>query len=141
MVEPDYYACNGLSPIKAFEQGLMSKDEFVGFCKGNVIKYTIRAGKKDDPLLDIVKAMDYLTYLHKALKADIDDSQVTEEVIYGDGRKITFPVTDNETLKLQDNHKRKVPVNGEKKDVSELQGNIISRLHKSLWKREDGEEY
>ena len=69
--EPDYYAKNGLSPIQAFEQGLMSKEEYVGFCKGNVIKYTIRAGEKtDDPLMDIVKAMDYLHYLHKALKSE-----------------------------------------------------------------------
>lgn len=71
MSEPDYYAKNGLSPLKAFEKGLLSKEEYVGFCKGNVIKYTIRAGEKtDDPLMDIVKAMDYLHYLHKALKTE-----------------------------------------------------------------------
>ena len=69
MIEPKYYAENGLSPLKAYEQGLLSKEEYVGFLKGNIIKYTIRAGKKeDDPLLDIVKAMDYLHYLHQALK-------------------------------------------------------------------------
>lgn len=71
MSEPDYYSKNGLSPLQAFEQGLLSKAEYVGFCKGNVIKYTIRAGEKtDDPLMDIVKAMDYLHYLHKALKTE-----------------------------------------------------------------------
>lgn len=75
MVEPDYYAKNGLSPLEAFEKGLLSKEEVVGFCKGNVIKYTVRAGEKtDDPLLDIVKAMDYLHHLHKVLKADETDN-------------------------------------------------------------------
>lgn len=75
MNEPDYYAKNGLSPLQAFEQGLLSKEQYVGFCKGNVIKYTIRAGEKhDDPLLDIVKAMDYLHHLHKALKKEEDDT-------------------------------------------------------------------
>ena len=70
MVEPDYYAEDGLSPLKAFEQGLMSKEQYIGFLKGNVIKYTVRAGKKDDPLMDIFKAIDYLHYLHKALTED-----------------------------------------------------------------------
>ena len=44
MTEPKYYAGNGLSPLEAFKQGLISKEELVGFCKGNVIKYTVRAG-------------------------------------------------------------------------------------------------
>ncbi|MBQ6219970.1 MAG: DUF3310 domain-containing protein [Methanobrevibacter sp.] len=75
MVEPDYYAKNGLSPLEAFEKGLLSKEEVVGFCKGNIIKYTVRAGEKtSDPLLDIVKAMDYLHHLHKVLKADETDN-------------------------------------------------------------------
>lgn len=80
MSEPDYYAKNGLSPLKAFEKGLLSKEEYVGFCKGNVIKYTIRAGEKtDDPLMDIVKAMDYLHYLHKALKTEPKESDTDDE--------------------------------------------------------------
>ena len=65
MVEPDYYASNGVSPLKAYEQGLLSKEEYIGFCKGNVIKYTIRAGKKDDAISDINKAIDYLEHLKK----------------------------------------------------------------------------
>ena len=134
MVEPDYYSCNGLSPIKAFEQGLMSKDEFIGFCKGNVIKYTVRAGKKDDPLLDIVKAMDYLTYLHKALKED--DEDVSDMLKAGE---LQHPPA--ETVVPAKDKTRKFPVNGEKKDASDLQGNILTRLHKSVWKRKDAEEY
>ena len=63
--EPDYYAQNGLSPMSAFEQGLMSEEEYIGFCKGNVIKYTVRCGKKDDPVKDINKAIDYLKALKK----------------------------------------------------------------------------
>lgn len=76
MVEPHYYVKNGLSPLKAFEQGLLSKEEYIGFLKGNVIKYTIRAGEKtSDPLMDIIKAMDYLHYLHKALKEKEDENE------------------------------------------------------------------
>ena len=68
-MEPQYYSKNGLSPLKAFEQGLLSEEEYIGFLKGNIIKYTIRAGEKtEDPLMDIIKASDYLSYLNQALK-------------------------------------------------------------------------
>ena len=91
MNEPDYYAGNGLSPLKAFEQGLISKEEYIGFCKGNVIKYTVRAGKKDDALMDIVKAMDYLMHLHKILKENTGDCRC-EEVCSCDGASVSIPV-------------------------------------------------
>ena len=65
--QPDYYKSNGLSPMDAFEKGLLSKEEFIGFIKGNVIKYTVRAGKKDDAVKDIDKAIDYLEWLKRVL--------------------------------------------------------------------------
>ena len=36
------------------------KDYALNFNKGNIIKYVARAGKKDDELLDLLKAKDYL---------------------------------------------------------------------------------
>ena len=68
--QPDYYKSNGLSPMDAFEKGLLSKEEFIGFIKGNVIKYSVRAGKKDDAVKDIDKAIDYLEWLKKVMKHD-----------------------------------------------------------------------
>jgi len=65
--QPDYYKSNGLSPMDAFEKGLLSEEEFIGFIKGNVIKYTVRAGKKDDAVKDIGKAIDYLGWLKKVM--------------------------------------------------------------------------
>ena len=62
MKEPEDYASNGLSPIGAFKQGLMSKDEYIGFLKGNIIKYTIRAGKKEDAVQDLEKAKNYINF-------------------------------------------------------------------------------
>ena len=38
----------------------MSKDEFMGFLKGNATKYLCRDGKKDDTLQDLKKAKWYL---------------------------------------------------------------------------------
>lgn len=68
MTEPDYYASNGLSPLQAFKQGLISKEEYIGFCKGNIIKYIVRAGKKDDAKKDIAKAIDYARKLMEIIE-------------------------------------------------------------------------
>ena len=79
MIEPEYYSKNGLSPLKAFEKGLLSKEQYVGFCKGNVIKYTVRAGEKtSDASSDIKKAIHYLNVLDDALSDDwnFDDVDV-----------------------------------------------------------------
>lgn len=65
--QPKYYKKDGLSPLDAFEKGLLSKEEFIGFIKGNIIKYTVRAGKKDDAVKDINKAIDYLEWLKKVI--------------------------------------------------------------------------
>ena len=65
--EPFYYNSNGLSPNQAFEQGLISNEEFIGFIKGNVIKYVVRCGKKGDPIDDINKAISYLQLLKKIM--------------------------------------------------------------------------
>ena len=36
------------------------KDYNLNFNRGNICKYVIRAGKKDDELLDLLKAKDYI---------------------------------------------------------------------------------
>lgn len=63
LAEPDYYAGNGLSPLEAFKKGLLSREETIGFIKGNIIKYVIRAGKKKNASEDMVKAIDYCRHL------------------------------------------------------------------------------
>ena len=63
MKQPKYYDGNGLSPIDAMKEGLISKEEYIGFLKGNVIKYVVRCGKKDDAISDINKAIHYLNFL------------------------------------------------------------------------------
>ena len=68
--EPVYYNSNGLSPNRAFEQGLISNEEFIGFIKGNVVKYVVRCGKKGNPIEDIDKAISYLQLLKKIMRFD-----------------------------------------------------------------------
>ena len=68
MTQPTYYSQNGFSPIDAFKKGLISQEELLGFIKGNVIKYVIRAGKKDDAVSDIDKAINYLELMKEVIK-------------------------------------------------------------------------
>jgi hypothetical protein len=49
------------------------KDYNLNFLRGNVIKYVIRAGKKEDELMDLLKAVDYLEREIKYLRESIDD--------------------------------------------------------------------
>ena len=79
--EQDYYAGNGLSPLEAFKKGLLSHEELIGFIKGNVIKYTVRAGHKENASKDIVKAIDYLTHLKEIYETEMRYNKVEEEVI------------------------------------------------------------
>lgn len=48
-------------------KAVLTHDEFVGFLKGNVIKYSMRQGKKQDSD-DIGKAFHYLLKLEEVLK-------------------------------------------------------------------------
>ena len=46
----------------------MSKDEYIGFCKGNTLKYLARVGKKDKALQEYKKAAWYLNKLIEAME-------------------------------------------------------------------------
>ena len=59
MNEPSYYNHDGLSPNQAFQQGLISHKEYIGFLKGNIIKYTVRCDKKGQGVEDMLKAIQY----------------------------------------------------------------------------------
>lgn len=61
-----------IQPLE-FMQANMTKDEFMGFLKGNIIKYVSRAGKKKDNDIksDIKKAKRYLVWLQEVLDGKI----------------------------------------------------------------------
>lgn len=42
---------------------VLTEEEFIGYCKGNVLKYRMRAGEKDDLVQDINKANKYQEWL------------------------------------------------------------------------------
>lgn len=61
-----YASMAGLEPIELM-QLVLSLPEFVGFLKGNIIKYTLRAGKKQGEAAekDAAKAKRYIEWLMK----------------------------------------------------------------------------
>ena len=62
--EPFYYIRGGLSPLKAFEKGLLTEEQYTGFVIGNIIKYVVRAGQKTQNAdEDLDKAIHYITIL------------------------------------------------------------------------------
>ena len=56
-------------PIQPWDvmEAVLSDDEFIGFLKGNVIKYAMRAGHKGDALTDLQKAAHYKQKLEEVM--------------------------------------------------------------------------
>ena len=56
--QPKHYTLLG-GEVIALIASSMTFEEFYGYCKGNILKYRLRAGKKDDALQDLAKADEY----------------------------------------------------------------------------------
>lgn len=65
-VSPDHYKQGGLELVDIWKAKL-STEEFKGLCKGNVLKYVIRADQKNG-LEDYKKAAVYLKWLIEILE-------------------------------------------------------------------------
>lgn len=59
---PDHYKSGGIEAID-YIQAKLSKEEFMGYLRGNIIKYTSRATLKGSELQDYKKAEWYLKRL------------------------------------------------------------------------------
>lgn len=68
---PDHYKTGGLQVIDILRKK-MSTEEFKGFCKGNVLKYVLRADNKNG-VEDLEKAQVYLKWLIEAKKKEEAD--------------------------------------------------------------------
>ena len=72
MIEPEYYKNqDGIDLLTAFQKGILTKEEYIGFLKGNIMKYTQRCNKKHttkkEQIQDINKAKTYLHHLEQIL--------------------------------------------------------------------------
>jgi hypothetical protein len=67
MINPDHYKTGGIETIDYMEAKL-TPEEYRGYLRGNIIKYTSRAGYKDDVLQEYKKVEWYLNRLIKHLE-------------------------------------------------------------------------
>lgn len=66
-INPDHYKGQGVECINAIKAS-MSRDEFLGYLRGNVMKYTWRLINKGSPVENARKAAWYLDRLTKELE-------------------------------------------------------------------------
>lgn len=64
---PLHYTSGGIECIEAIKAS-MSKDEYKGYLKGNVLKYIWRYKNKNNPVEDLKKAKVYLEWLIKEVE-------------------------------------------------------------------------
>ena len=57
-IDGDHYKQMAIQPWEVMEW-VLSEAEFIGFLKGNIIKYSMRAGHKGDAKIDLEKAKHY----------------------------------------------------------------------------------
>lgn len=67
-INPDHYKGKDVECIDAIKAS-MSSDEFLGYLRGNVMKYTWRMRQKGDPAENAHKAAWYLNRLIMELEA------------------------------------------------------------------------
>ncbi|MFT8407931.1 DUF3310 domain-containing protein [Liquorilactobacillus satsumensis] len=74
-LRPDYYhGADGKDLFDRFEAGMMSRDEVVGFYKGNIIKYVVRHEGKNG-VEDLGKAKIYIERLAEFEKGEADEKK------------------------------------------------------------------
>lgn len=76
LTKQEHYTNNGIEPIEIMRKNF-SYDEFVGFCKGNVLKYLLRYKDKNG-LEDLEKAKIYLNWLIDELMVEDLDKTFDE---------------------------------------------------------------
>lgn len=67
MAAYDEHYKGAVQPIQLM-RAQMSKEEFMGFLRGNIIKYASRCGKKDIIIKETAKLLQYAVWLHQTAK-------------------------------------------------------------------------
>lgn len=69
---PEHYDAHYLGDVQPIElmQSVMPQEAFMGFLRGNIIKYASRLGKKDDVAKETTKILRYAEWLDKVAKGE-----------------------------------------------------------------------
>ena len=74
--KPNEHYEASIQPIE-FMQANLTHDEFIGFLKGNIIKYVARCGKKDNVDKEVAKIIEYAKWLSEAYKGEVIDPRMS----------------------------------------------------------------
>lgn len=96
---PSHYCDGGIETIE-FIRAKLTAQEFVGYCKGNALKYVSRSGKKGDSAEDLDKAIVYLTWGAECLRSENELDGIAEEI-----EKLKKERSDKEIQKCINNKK------------------------------------
>jgi hypothetical protein len=72
-VNPDHYKAGNIEAIDAIRAAL-GHEGFIAYCRGQVMRYLWRIGKKDDALIEIGKAQVYAQWI----KDTLDGKELTK---------------------------------------------------------------
>lgn len=70
----NYYDKGGIS-VQDILRAKLTREEYIGWCKGNILKYTMRAKYKDDEAQDLKKAADYMKWLNECMNGSNDNDK------------------------------------------------------------------
>ena len=105
---PAHYCDGGIETID-YIRAKLTPEEFIGYCKGNALKYISRAGKKGDASEDLAKAAVYLGWASDT-PTDAKTPPQTDET----------PKADKEPDKVQKTpQKQKMKSGGRKSDIDD----------------------
>lgn len=69
MAAYDTHYQGAVQPIQLMQEQ-MTREAFMGFLRGNIIKYASRCGKKDDIIKETAKLLQYAVWLHQTAKCE-----------------------------------------------------------------------
>ena len=87
MTTPEHYS-HGIEPIEVMKMN-MTREQYIGFLRGNVIKYILRYDHKDGAK-DIKKAIDYAQRLLTAVEED--DAIPMSELNTANNKDNVYPI-------------------------------------------------
>lgn len=67
MAAYDAHYQGAVQPIQLMQEQ-MTREAFMGFLRGNIIKYASRCGKKDGIIKETAKLLQYAVWLHQTAK-------------------------------------------------------------------------
>jgi len=98
---PPHYGGDAIyETIKVLEAWL-SPEQFIGFCRGNTIKYQSRAGKKGDVAEDLRKSEFYSAY-ERDFRRRLDIAEIGEERAASIAAVVSTMLLDHQVRELLD---------------------------------------